>query len=81
MDQFDFTPTETRIMNILADGEPHPQTDLQKCLYDELGARSNIRMHILNIRRKLEREGKSVFIQFKKRKLCYRLGAFTTISE
>lgn len=46
------TPTESRIVAMLSDGQAHSREELCSCLYDELSV-SSLRVHILNIRRKL----------------------------
>jgi DNA-binding response OmpR family regulator len=56
----DFTPTEQKILNTLADGRPHSIDELMQCLWDELSARSAIFKHIHSIRRKLEPHGQYI---------------------
>jgi hypothetical protein len=48
-----WTPTQRRIINLLADGLPHARGELRRCLHDELGDESNVRFHIHRIRRQL----------------------------
>lgn len=48
-----FTPTEQRMLDVLADGLPHSKQQLHDCLPDQYGDYSNIHMHISNIRKKL----------------------------
>jgi hypothetical protein len=55
-----FTPTERRIMDVLADGLPKTWTALFDCFNDELQSRDNLRVHMFNIRRKLAPTGWTV---------------------
>lgn len=48
-----FTPTEARILAVLADGHPHARRELARCLWDERGRLSNVARHVSNIRAKL----------------------------
>lgn len=59
-----FTPTERRILNVLADGLPHRREELHACLPDELGAVANVYMHVTNLRRKLAKRGEAILCEF-----------------
>ncbi len=49
-----FTPTEERILKVLADGDRHTYEEmLKECMEDELATRSNLRQHVYNLRAKL----------------------------
>ena len=67
-----FTPTEQKMLAILADGLPHTQEELHACLYDDLGRLGNIHMHISNIRKILRPCGESIICEFFRRKRWYR---------
>lgn len=56
----DFTPTETRILNLLADGKPHARDELLACLWDELSGKAALLTHLTRIRRKLEPFGQTI---------------------
>ena len=47
------TPTQRRMLDLLADGEAHPLRDLHACLSDTLGARTNLGAHVTALRKKL----------------------------
>ena len=48
-----FTPTEQRMIDVLADGKPHRREELHACLGDELQPLTAIQMHICKMRKKL----------------------------
>lgn len=63
-----YTPTQRRILAVLADGEPHSREELIACLgdadgiagqYDE-SAYSCLRMHISNLRKVLSAKGQDI---------------------
>lgn len=55
-----FTPTESRLIRMLADGQPHPKGQLVQCLPDELATFEALRQHILRLREKLEPIGQTI---------------------
>lgn len=68
----EFTPTEQRMLALLADGQPHPRSMLRACLYDDAGAVSNIQPHLSRIRRKLRRRGEGIVCVIWERRICYQ---------
>lgn len=48
-----FTPTETRILDVLADGGLHTFKELFACLDDELSQRGTVAFHLSRMRKKL----------------------------
>jgi hypothetical protein len=48
-----YTPTEQAMLKVLSDGMAHPLDDLRACLSDELAVSSTVRVHLLNLRKKL----------------------------
>lgn len=54
-----FTPTESRIMGVLADGRPHTKHELLAVI-DEQAEDSALKMHLSNIRKKLEPSNKGI---------------------
>ena len=47
------TPTEARILAVLADGKPHARGVLMRCLDDDLAGPGALRIHIHRLRQKL----------------------------
>ena len=72
MDDRQFTRTQQAILNVLADGLPHARQEIHACLPDELGAMSNIRAHLSNIRKGLRPMGQDIICEWAKRQYCYR---------
>jgi DNA-binding winged helix-turn-helix (wHTH) protein len=67
-----FTPTERRILNILADGQPHVLHDLHRCLNDDLSAMSTLYSHVYNLRAKLRPKGQDILCENIRRRCYYR---------
>ena len=67
-----FTPTERKIIAMLADGLPHSKEELHGCLVDDLGAATNVRVHIRNLRIKLRPKGEEIVCEYRYRKYRYR---------
>lgn len=55
-----YTPTEQRIIDVLADGEAHPRSELMACIEDEMALPSALALHLVNIRKKLRPLGQTV---------------------
>lgn len=69
MDPIKFTPTETRLLMVLNDGQAHTLDELFACLEDELQDKSNVNVHISRMRPKMKPHGHDI--------LCvYRRGSF-----
>jgi len=66
-----FTPTEKRIMDLLSDGERHARAEVHSLINDELSDLNNMRLHILNLRKKLP-EGEAVLCEISGYKTFYR---------
>lgn len=56
----DLTPTQSRMLQLLADGEAHLNKELQTCLQDDLGPVSNIWAHLTAIRKVLRPRGQDI---------------------
>lgn len=56
----DFTPTQQRMLAVLADGRGHTLEELRACLYDELGSSSNVWFHISRLRKQLQQRGENI---------------------
>lgn len=68
-----FTPTEQRILSVLADGEPHSREELYQCIDDELANRKRVlAVHICNIRLKLKPYGQTIVCQIGGIPVSYR---------
>jgi DNA-binding CsgD family transcriptional regulator len=68
-----FTPTEQRILDVLADGMPHTREELAACLWDELAERSTIKFHISKMRSRLQAQGTTIVCELGfARKFYYR---------
>ncbi len=56
-----FTPTEQRILALLADGNAHSKIELDRCLNDDMAGANTLNTHLTNIRRKLSPIGQTVY--------------------
>ncbi len=74
----DLTPTQTRIMEVLKDGRPHPVAELWTCLYDELAQEGGnaLRMCMSYLRTRLETKGMTVVATRMGEQSAYRLARF-----
>lgn len=73
MDLSGFTPTERRMVILLADGKPHTRKELHACLIDEMGPLCNIKPHLQAIKRKIEYLGEDIVcVLGQSRKISYR---------
>lgn len=66
-----FSPTEKKLLQVLADGKPHAVKLLMPLLGDELADKGNLSDHMLRIRRKIEGLGHNVVCVFRKRRMHY----------
>lgn len=67
-----FTPTQKRMLLILADGKPHSREELHSCLNDDQGSLSNIQPHITYLRNKVRPLGQDIICEFANRRIFYR---------
>lgn len=67
-----FTPTQQRILMVLADGLRHTKEELFPCLYDELGSIENVKDHISRMRKKLQPRGEDILCEVYYNRLYYR---------
>lgn len=67
-----FSPTEKRILQVLADGKPHAVKLMLPLLDDELSDKGHLSDHMLRIRRKIEGLGHDIVCVFRKRRMHYR---------
>lgn len=68
-----YTPTERRILDALADGMPHAQTALVSILNDDMTDRNTLHQHLYNLRKKMEEVGMGVQCVRVKGQAHYRL--------
>jgi DNA-binding winged helix-turn-helix (wHTH) protein len=68
----DFTPTQRRILDVLADRMPHRREELHACLPDDLGALANLRFHLSQLRKVLRPHGQDIICQLYRNRLHYR---------
>ena len=67
-----FTPIESRIVAVLADGLPHHPRELVPLIGDEMADVGNVQDHITNLRKKLNPIGEHVVCEFVSRQRLYR---------
>lgn len=67
-----YTPTQRRMLDVLADGLPHNRQELHACLDDELTAPEAIKFHISTMRVTLRRAGQDIVCELYKGTIHYR---------
>ncbi len=67
-----YTPTETAMLRVLADGQAHLREELHSCLPDELSSLSAIHRHISSIRKRLSLSGQTIVCELRNRRYYYR---------
>lgn len=67
-----FTPIQTRMLRVLADGLPHRRKELWQCLQDELAPMSLINQHIMLMRAKLRMIQQDIVCELNGRTILYR---------
>ena len=67
----DFTPTQKRILTVLADGYRHSREELRRCI-DEYSELTTLRMHLSYLRTKLHRRGEDIICELYQRGIHYR---------
>lgn len=73
LEEIVFTKTQTRLLTLLSDGVPHAKQEMRDCLYDDMGALSNVHFHVTCIRKKIRPAGYRIMIQFQGRTPLYCL--------
>ena len=66
-----WTPTQQRLLAVLADGQPHTRAELRAQLHDELGSPSNLWYHVHQIRRRLP-PGETIVCEIHRSTIKYR---------
>ncbi len=68
-----FPPTQSRMLDYLEDGQAHNATTLMRCLWDDMGARSNIGAHLTFLRQKVRAVGWDIITERHESGTYYRL--------
>lgn len=68
----EFTPTQVKILAVLADGLPHVRDELSACMPDELAKRGSVRMHLYDLRKRLKKRGETIVCEWSYYKIFYR---------
>lgn len=55
-----FTPTQTRILEVLSDGLMHPKCQLQACLNDDMATDRTLSVHLTYLRQILNPRGEDI---------------------
>lgn len=66
------TPTQQRIMDLLADGKGHTREELHKCMPDELSSIANLYVHVHHLNRRLKQQGQEVVSRYEDGRYLYR---------
>lgn len=67
-----WTPTEARLLAVLADGQPHKRDELFRCLGDELAKPTAVNVHFSQMRRRLHAKGQDVLCRSHGHYLTYQ---------
>lgn len=67
-----YTPTEARIVAVLADGQPHTREELEETIGNPLNCRQTLNTHISAIRKKLRPRGQDIIGEYVRRQCHYR---------
>jgi DNA-binding winged helix-turn-helix (wHTH) protein len=76
-----WTPTQRRILAVLADWRPHSREELHACLNDDLGSLANLWAHVSNIRKALQPLGRDIVSVRCGGVACYRLVSLAKPAE
>lgn len=72
MRENEFTPTQTKILNLLADGKPHTKNEVRMTIGDEFTSDATLRMHISNIRIRLKNRCEDIVCRIDQRRAYYQ---------
>jgi hypothetical protein len=73
MPDLDLTPTQQRVLELLADGEPHEPREIRTLLPEDLGPLVNVRQHLSRLRRRLRPVGQDIRFERLGLQVAYRL--------
>lgn len=65
-------PTQRKMLKMLGDGMPHTIEELFTCLFDEMGKKRTVSVHLVALRKLLRPKGMDILVQFVNRKMHYR---------
>lgn len=68
----EFTPTQQRLLAVLADGMPHSQQELIACLGDSEATMANVHAHLAKLRPKMRPAGEDILCVVHNRQCWYR---------
>lgn len=68
-----YTPTQQRMLAVLADEKPHNRFELQKCLRDEMTSVDTVKVHIATLRKRLRLEKYDISCELLSGESYYRL--------
>jgi len=66
------TPTHHKILEALADGEPHDVDSLRKCLWDDMSKNSTLQYHVSILRKILRARGEEILCERVDNHIHYR---------
>lgn len=69
----DMTPTEHRMLQVLADGKGHAMSELHACLDDPLSGRDQVYDHISSLRTRIAKQRVAIVRYVENRNTRYRL--------
>jgi DNA-binding response OmpR family regulator len=78
MTDLDLTPTERKILGLLADGADHVPREIHALLVDDLGPLANIRKHLSRLRKKLRPHDQDIRFERVGPHVSYRLISLST---
>lgn len=67
-----FTPTQLRIVQLLADGKPHTRQEIKELLWDDQSPLTAIRAHITNCRKVLRLLEEEIVCELSNGTITYR---------
>ncbi len=67
-----YTPTQEKILEVLADGTPHGRQELINCLDDAFADRRNLNVHLSNLRARMRPIGEDIVCRIVSRRICYQ---------
>jgi len=66
------TPTQRRMLALLADGRPHTRHELKALLWDEQSSLGAVRRQLCEARKVVRAQGGEIVCELVNRRICYR---------
>ena len=66
------TPTQRRMLELLADGRPHTRAELHRLLWDEQSSLGAVRRQLCEARKVVRAQGGEIICQLVNGYICYR---------